>query len=91
MGREAVLEETVQRYLWASPVCFTVAAAMCFALGPPSGDGHGVGWSLYAAGWLLPLVALVWRVGRGGYPGAGAKFAFGLLLTAGVLFALTGG
>ena len=86
MGRGPLMEETVQRYLWASPVCFTVAAAMCFLLGPPSGSGHGLAWSLYAMGWLLPLVALAWRIGRGGYPGPGAAFALSYLLGFGVLF-----
>lgn len=83
--------QTVERNLWASPVCFVLAAFICFSLAHPTGSGDALAWKLYAVGWAPPLVALVWILARGRYPGAGAVFALLLLSGFGGLFWLVHG
>lgn len=83
--------QTVERNLWASPVCFVLAALLCFNLAHPTGSGNALAWKLYAVGWLAPTIAVAWRLTRGHYPGAGAVFALPVLLVFGTLFWLVYG
>ncbi|MFE0422077.1 hypothetical protein [Streptomyces sp. NPDC058953] len=82
--------ETVLRNLWAAPAMFIMASFISFALGREDGDLR-FGWMFYFAGWIPPLVALVWCGARRENPGVGGVFALVVLLFFGLLYWLTYG
>lgn len=83
--------QAVESNLWASPVCFVLAALLCFNLAHPTGSANSLAWTFYAVGWAAPSVALVWRLARGHYPGVGAVFSLLMLMVFGGLFWLVYG
>ncbi|MEU3603091.1 hypothetical protein ABZ714_30935 [Streptomyces sp. NPDC006798] len=86
----ALQRATVVRNLWASPAMFVYAAGIVFILDRER-DHERLGWSLYLAGWLPPLIALVWCAARQENPGIGGLFALTVLLSFGLLFWLNNG
>ncbi|MFJ3880550.1 hypothetical protein ACIPW5_24195 [Streptomyces sp. NPDC090077] len=81
----ALTRETVVRNLWASPALFVTAAFIAFVV-VRSDTAVRVGWMLYFAGWLPPLVAVAVCAVRRERPGVGGAFALLVLAGFGLLF-----